>query len=77
MTYPDNEWTRALRKGIEGAHDCMRFDLRMARQHPGDPAYFIDDARKAHTRARWYIARLRDQRNLQPTEIEHEHRNAA
>lgn len=68
MIYPDNEWTRALRKGIEGAHDCMRYAIRTGNLH---------DARRARERARWYIARLRDQRNLQPTEIEHEHRDAA
>jgi hypothetical protein len=77
MTYPDNEWTRALRKGIEGAHDNMRYCLRNARQKPLMADYYLELVPAHHERACWYVARLRDQRKREFMEASNVERSAA
>jgi hypothetical protein len=77
MTYPDNEWTRALRKGVEGAHDNMRYGIRLARQNPLMAGYYTGHAKAAHERACWYVARLRDQRKREFMEASNVERSAA
>lgn len=63
---PDTEWTRALRKGVEGAHDNMRYCLRQRIQQPRHAAYWRFEACRHHERAIWYLDRLRDARITPP-----------
>lgn len=74
---PDNEWTRALRNGVSGAHDNMRYCLRQRFKQPNHAAFWRLEASRHHDRAIWYLDRLRDARPAHIIEVKHEHRDAA